>query len=146
LKYWCILYIKPYSLELSRSTCSCQHGPSLHSGIRQSLWREKVDVLDCVHGPHFIGPVQGIPMYIRRASLNSIFLSTPLTCGVTKMPKNHSSTPRLSCIQVADMPSKILENVACIVRCDNNPGARRWVGSALGALLIGREFRNGVCM
>jgi hypothetical protein len=37
LKYWCILYIEPYSLELSRSTCSCQHGPSLHSGIRQSL-------------------------------------------------------------------------------------------------------------
>lgn len=50
-------------------------------------------------------------MYIR-AGLNSTFLSTPLTCGFTKMPKNHSSTPQLSCMQVADMPSKILENVA----------------------------------
>ena len=39
-----LLYIEPYSLELNRSTCSCQHRPSLHSGIRQSLWREKVDV------------------------------------------------------------------------------------------------------
>ena len=34
-------------------------------------------------------------------------------------------------MQVADMPLKILEHVACIVRCDNNPGTRRWVGSAL---------------
>ena len=37
MKYWYILYIDLYSLVLRRSTCSCQHGPSLHSGIRQSL-------------------------------------------------------------------------------------------------------------